>query len=183
MSRTIIGTGAAAALAATLLGSIGAAHAAPYSPVTLTIHNHHTGKCLDSDGSGRVYMLDCNGGDYQRWIVFRRPVPGEGNAGLDPVQLKNRATGRCLDARPEPDGRSGFMMFTAPCTRDDSQRWNDTASGGNLRQVGTRTRLPNRKYGGCMSASAFRRSSIVRVDENCDQGVLRYAKTWYAQRA
>jgi hypothetical protein len=46
------------------------------------------GKCLDSNSDGDVYLLDCNGGDYQKWYEIHE------SAGW---VLKDKATGLVLD--------------------------------------------------------------------------------------
>lgn len=46
------------------------------------------GKCLDSNSNGDVYLLDCNGGDYQKWYEIHE------SAGW---VLKDKATGLVLD--------------------------------------------------------------------------------------
>ncbi|MGY1453614.1 RICIN domain-containing protein [Streptomyces sp. SS8] len=52
-----------------------------------TIRRAHTSQCLDSDSSGNVYWLECNGGAHQKWVY-------EG------TKVKNVATGRYLAHRP-----------------------------------------------------------------------------------
>jgi hypothetical protein len=46
------------------------------------------GQCLDSNSDGDVYLLDCNGGDYQKWYEIHE------SAGW---VLKDKATGLVLD--------------------------------------------------------------------------------------
>ncbi|MEV6053418.1 RICIN domain-containing protein [Streptomyces sp. NPDC052107] len=53
------------------------------------MQHHMTGKCLDSNSNGDVYLLNCNGGDYQRWYE------SHDSSGW---RLKNKATGRVLEA-------------------------------------------------------------------------------------
>ncbi|KUM96810.1 hypothetical protein AQI88_09975 [Streptomyces cellostaticus] len=54
---------------------------------TFTMKHHLTGKCLDSNGNGAVYVGSCNGGNYQRWYEINT------SSGW---RLKNKATGRTL---------------------------------------------------------------------------------------
>jgi serine/threonine-protein kinase len=55
------------------LGTVGAAGAlalsmsVPAQAATSRFVNVATGFCLDSNGSGDVYTLGCNGGNYQHW--------------------------------------------------------------------------------------------------------------------
>lgn len=69
------------------------------------LRNWATGRCLDSDSSGSVYTLPCQSGNgYQTWslvLVDHRDY--------DVVQIKNKATGRCL---VQVDSALG----TAPCS-------------------------------------------------------------------
>jgi len=46
------------------------------------------GKCLDSNSDGDVYLLDCNGGNYQKWYEIH-----ESSGWV----LKDKATGLVLD--------------------------------------------------------------------------------------
>ncbi|MEZ7005478.1 RICIN domain-containing protein [Streptomyces sp. AD55] len=81
------------------------ASAAPQVP----FKNVATGKCLDSNGAGKVYTLGCNGGNYQRWTVR------ESGAGV--VVWKNVATGRCLDSN------GAGNVYTLGCNGGNYQRW------------------------------------------------------------
>ncbi|MFF7357396.1 RICIN domain-containing protein [Streptomyces filipinensis] len=50
---------------------------------------HMNGKCLDSNRNGDAYLLDCNGGDYQKWYETHD------SSGW---RLKDKATGRVLSS-------------------------------------------------------------------------------------
>lgn len=45
--------------------------------------------CLDSDSDGDVYVIQCNGGDHQKWYEQKTSTGW---------RLKNKATGRVLDS-------------------------------------------------------------------------------------
>lgn len=66
-----------------------------------------TGACLDSSLDQGLRAYECNGMPYQRWTV--REVPGDG------VQLRNHATGRCLD--------HDAGLHAAVCDSSATQRW------------------------------------------------------------
>ena len=82
-----------------------------------------TDRCLDSNGSGSVYTLPCNGGNYQLWTAVQ-------DYPYSQYYWVDFATGRCLQGGPgEPGGVS-----TQPCDHSGSginwarQNWN---CGGN----------------------------------------------------
>jgi hypothetical protein len=66
-----------------------------------------TGRCLDSNSSGSVYTLPCNGGNYQLWI---RDEPNNGN-------WQDYQTGRCLYSS------SPTLVTTQPCAFSNPQGW------------------------------------------------------------
>ncbi len=76
-----------------------------------TIKGVGSGRCLDSNSAGAVYMLDCNGGVYQAWRVY---VPA--NGGL-PIIL-NFKTNHCLMEYPVGTIRTAACDFNQPL-----QRW------------------------------------------------------------
>ncbi|GAA1926850.1 RICIN domain-containing protein [Streptantibioticus ferralitis] len=76
-----------------LLATAGTAQANTYQ-YSVQLKDQNDGQCLDSNNSGDLYVLNCNGGNYQRWDV----TSYAGNVGnyYDRVQIRNRQTGRCL---------------------------------------------------------------------------------------
>lgn len=75
---------------------------------TYTLKHRLTGKCLDGNRQGAVYVRACNGGNYQKWHEIQT------SAGW---RLKNKATGRTLGVQP-----SG-IVYAASDTRIPRQRW------------------------------------------------------------
>ncbi|MBO4164324.1 RICIN domain-containing protein [Micromonospora antibiotica] len=60
----------------------------PNSSGESTFVNYQTGLCLDSNSSGSVYAIACNGGAYQRWYL----------GGTGGMFIHNAATERCLES-------------------------------------------------------------------------------------
>ncbi|GHE07012.1 RICIN domain-containing protein [Streptomyces alanosinicus] len=54
---------------------------------TYVMKHDAAGKCLDSNSNGDVYLLDCNGGDYQKWYEIHKSTGWV---------LKDKATGLVL---------------------------------------------------------------------------------------
>lgn len=110
--------------------------------------NTRSSKCLDSNGEGRVYALDCNGGYYQGWDVTR--VDGG-------AVLRNRATSRCLDSNGE--GR----VYTLDCNDGPNQKWKSESWLGTsyfyLRNVATGLYLESNENDGVFTAAHNRNNN------------------------
>ncbi|WP_392894522.1 RICIN domain-containing protein [Streptomyces sp. LN699] len=76
--------------------------------------NRNTGDCLDDSLEKGLRSFDCNGMSYQRWTVESAP---DGTR-----QVRNHATGACLDA-------DGAGLRTSGCAAAASQKWVLTAWG------------------------------------------------------
>ena len=96
-----------------------------------TFRNQASGACLDSNAKGEVYVLGCNGGDFQKWRV----VPN--NDGTK--SLRSLATGRCLDSNGA-DTKQG-EVYTLGCNGGDYQRWRIDETGGSLTLQDKATKL------------------------------------------
>ncbi|MEU9860023.1 helix-turn-helix domain-containing protein [Streptomyces sp. NPDC047971] len=115
-------------------GALPAAHGASASSDAPRIFvSRATGACLDDSLDMGTRSYACNGMSYQRWTV--RPTT-DGS-----VQLRNHATGECLDHHP--DG-----LRTVPCGPSASQRW--TVSAGDDEAVEVRNTTTRR----CLDDSA-----------------------------
>ncbi|WP_239311208.1 MULTISPECIES: ricin-type beta-trefoil lectin domain protein [unclassified Frankia] len=79
-----------------------------------TWKNTATLRCLDSNTSGSVYTLGCNGGGYQLWT--NTPLTyGD--------QIKDYQTGRCLDSN------ANGSVYTLGCNGGSYQQWKVTYKG------------------------------------------------------
>ncbi|MDF3145166.1 MULTISPECIES: hypothetical protein [unclassified Streptomyces] len=76
---------------------------------TLEWDGYSTGShCLDSNASGSVYGISCNGGNNQKWIETKTATGW---------RLKNKATGRILDSN------ASGSVYTKPDNGGKYQRW------------------------------------------------------------
>ncbi|MFI7502743.1 RICIN domain-containing protein [Streptomyces sp. NPDC049687] len=72
------------------------------------IKSYAYGGCLDSNYAGDVYLLGCNGGNYQRWAKV-----DAGGA----FYIVNMQTGRCLDSNYAGE------VYTLNCNLGNYQKW------------------------------------------------------------
>ena len=87
-----------------------AAQVAFHNDGTTILRNWETGRCLDSNGAGKVYTSPCgNGNRYQSWRRFRyQSRPPLQSATL--YVFQNVATGLCLDY-----WAGGRGLYTSRC--------------------------------------------------------------------
>ncbi|GAB7045952.1 RICIN domain-containing protein [Catenuloplanes indicus] len=106
------------ALCALVIGGL-LVTASPAAAYTLVgrFQSHQSGLCLDSGfpapGSvfGSVYTLPCqSGNNYQTWEVYG--PKGKSRFGYELAQIKNRATGMCLNM----DEYGGPRLYTHACS-------------------------------------------------------------------
>ncbi|NTX12155.1 RICIN domain-containing protein [Myxococcus sp. CA056] len=82
------------------------------------------GLCLSAQG-GRLTAVSCNGGLEQQWVLT--PFEAAGAApppGFRGVQLKNAATGACVEGAPEPVADGARITLRADCQPSPFQQWN-----------------------------------------------------------
>ncbi|MDQ1646830.1 MAG: hypothetical protein QOJ50_3014 [Cryptosporangiaceae bacterium] len=89
--------------------------------------------CLDSNADGSVYVLACNGGNYQLWKTSTETGGS--------VSLTDVATGRCLDSNRTAADKG--TAYTLPCNGGEFQHWTVESAAGNVR-------LHNKATGLCL---------------------------------
>jgi hypothetical protein len=86
--------------------------------------------CLDANSnySGSpaqpVQGYACLGDVNQRWEIYK--VPNQGNTYI----VVNHQNGHCLDATYAAGGGNGVAAIDAPCTGENSQKWQTTVGTG-----------------------------------------------------
>ncbi|XP_021964941.1 actinohivin-like [Folsomia candida] len=88
-----------------------------FSAESRRLTNAATGFCLDSDTTGRVNAMSCNGGNFQQWQLYKDST------------VRNVATGMCLDSNMKTE------VYTGQCNGGKYQRW--SISGGQFKSGGT----------------------------------------------
>jgi hypothetical protein len=97
-----------ALLATGAVGTVGAVGTTPaHASSTVRLIDGQTGWCLDSNYSGNVYTLPCNGGNFQNWLMV--PV----HQSNDTFAFRDAQTGTCLYDFYINSGLEGVR--TAPC--------------------------------------------------------------------
>jgi hypothetical protein len=97
---------------------------------TVSLRHKLTGECLDSNNTGEVYLLACNGGAFQQWQVKE-------NKGGTRV-FRDVATGRCLENRER--GQT-TPLFTGACDGNNFQNWSFITEPGLVSLQNDTTRL------------------------------------------
>jgi hypothetical protein len=148
--RVVTRLGVLLLVVASSLAFAGSAEASLNNTLT-TLRSVATGYCVDSNQTGAMYGLSCNGGPYQQWWHWTPTNTWD--------RLLNNATSRCVDSDSTGhaytlgcnggpyqewiftykfngyeirsvatgwclDGNAGGSIYTQPCNGGNYQRWN-----------------------------------------------------------
>lgn len=121
MKKFVLAATVALAILVGSFGLAGTSHALNGGPWTWV--NAATSRCLDSNGTGAVYTLACNGGGFQLWFNSQNQF-GD--------QIRNYQTGQCLDT-------NGTSVYMLACNGGNFQRWvvSLSGSGWEIKNVST----------------------------------------------
>jgi hypothetical protein len=85
----------------------------------VVLKNKKSGDCLDSNADGEVYLLGCNGGDFQDWTVIVNDD--------DTRSFRSVATNLCLDS--DLGENATGRAYTLGCNGGDFQRFRILTKG------------------------------------------------------
>jgi hypothetical protein len=108
---TVLGSGCSGAVE-TSEEDVGVVEAALVDGTYEWRHGNATFLALDSNWAGEVYLLQANGGNFQKWDTALVSTLNGGQ-----FRLKDKATGRCLDSN------AAGHVYTLACNGGNFQRW------------------------------------------------------------
>jgi Ricin-type beta-trefoil lectin domain-like len=150
-----------AVLLAVVLGALISSAALGVAPAgassTTVLRSWTQGQCLDSNYVGNVYENNCNGGNYQNWVL-NYDLNGVGQQST----LQDAQTGLCLASY----GFNSADMLTENCDGDPNQQWWVT---GFYDQYGHQVlNIENLGTGGCLDANVL--GGLPYVNQTCYTG-------------
>lgn len=116
-----------------------------------TFANNYTGSCLDDSDAFGLRTIPCNGTSFQKWNVH---VWNDATR-----ELKNLATGRCLDD-------NGIDLRTVACNSMTYQSW--FVEGRGWGKIALRNQFTNK----CLDDSVYGLRTIGCQDGNTHQNWL-----------